>query len=197
MRFYCWSANAEGNCVVRDFQVRGWDNDFKLKWRLEKGQPLRGEEWDSEAVAFWDEEAQLTDLPFAVPDFELHSPRLKALLERFGLGGDIQYLPIRIVGQKTGREVSTYYVANYLRRIACLSLEHSIYTVFGPDWLRPEQRGQISGVLKPVLRGDAVGEARLFRVDEYEYIVVIREDVKRAMEEAGITGCWYRELEVV
>jgi hypothetical protein len=29
------------------------------------------------------------------------------------------------------------------------------------------------------------------------YIVVIREDVKAAMEGAGITGCWFQELEVV
>jgi hypothetical protein len=26
---------------------------------------------------------------------------------------------------------------------------------------------------------------------------VIREDVKAAMEGAGITGCWFQELEVV
>jgi hypothetical protein len=122
---------------------------------------------------------------------------LKQLLERLGLSGDIQYLPIRVRGEKTGQEVGVYYVANYLRRIPCLNLEHSIYTVFGPDWIRPEQRGQISGVLKPALRRDAVGEARLFRVDEYEYIVVVHEDVKRAMEEAGITGCYFLKLEVV
>jgi len=43
----------------------------------------------------------------------------------------------------------------------------------------------------------AIGEARVFRVEEFDLIVVIREDVKAAMEGAGITGCWFQELEVV
>lgn len=196
MRYYRWAANSEGNCVVRDFQVRGW-KDFKLLWRLEEGRYLSEGEWNAEAVAYWGEDAPLTDLPFTIPDFVLHSPHLKALLERLGLGPDIQYLPVRIKGEKTGREVGVYYVANYLRRIPCLDLNHSIYTVFEPDWIRPEQRRQIAGVLKPVLRKDALGGARLFRVEEYQAIVVVREDVKRAMDEAGITGCWFQELEVV
>ncbi len=195
MRYYRWTANSEGNSGVRHFHVRGWKDDF-LSWRLMEGRPLKAGEWEQEAPADWDEEAPLTDLPFN-PKFHLHSPRLRALLERLGLGPDIQYLPVQMKGEKTGQEVGVYYVANYLRRIPCLDLEHSIYTVFGPDWIRPEQRGQIAGVLKSVLRNDALGEARLFRVDEYEAIAVIREDVKRAMEDEGITGCYFLELEVV
>jgi hypothetical protein len=114
-----------------------------------------------------------------------------------GLGQDIQYLPIRIKGEKTGQEVGGYYVANYRRRISCLDLESSIYGVYGPDWVRPEQRGQIEHVWKAVLRKEPIGEARLFRVGEYDHIVVIREDVKHAIEEAGITGGYLLELEVV
>ncbi len=198
MRFYDWWDNSEGNCVVRDFQVRGWGDDFELKWRLEEGRPLSHVEWDPEAVAYWGEEDPLTDLPFTVPDFVLHSPRLKALLEQLRLGGEIQYLPVRVKGEKTGQEVGVFYVANYLRRIPCLDLEHSIYGVYGEHaWDPPERKGQIRHVWKAVLRKEAIGEARLFRVDEWKYIVVIREDVKRAMEEAGITGCYFLELEVV
>jgi hypothetical protein len=78
-----------------------------------------------------------------------------------------------------------------------LDLERSIYDVYGPDWIRPEQRGQIAGVWKAVLRREAIGEARVFRLEEFDLIVVIREDVKAAMEGAGITGCWFQELEVV
>jgi hypothetical protein len=196
MRYYRWTANSEGNSSVDHLRIKGWKDDFELAQRLDEGRPFREGEWVQEAPADWSEDGPLTDLLFD-PRFHVVSPRLKALLEDLGLGSEIQFLPIRMKGEKTGREVGIYYVANYLRRIPCLHLEHSIYTVFGPDWIRPEQRGQISGVLKPALRRDAVGEARLFRVDEYEYIVVIHEDVKRAMEEAGITGCYFSELEVV
>ncbi len=201
MRYYEWTANSEGNCVVRDFKVRGWEDEFKLLWRLEEGRPLRESEWDAEAVAYWAEDAPLTDLPFTVPDFVLLSPRLKELLESLGLGPEVQFLPIRVIGEKSGREVGVYYVANFLRRIPCLDLEHSIYGRYGdhPEDFRvfPEKIGQIRHVLKAVLRQEAIGDAWLFRVDEWEYIVVIHEEVKRAMEEAEITGCWYQELEVV
>ena len=47
------------------------------------------------------------------------------------------------------------------------------------------------------MRREAIGEARVFRVEEFDLIVVIRGDVKQAMEGAGITGCWFQELEVV
>ena len=201
MRYYEWAANSEENCIVRDFQVRGWDDEFKLIWRLEEGCPLSENEWDLDAVAYWAEDAPLTDLPFTVPDLVLCSPRLKDLLEGLGLGSDIQFLPIRVIGEKSGREVGIYYVANFLRRIPCLNLEHSIYGRYGdhPEDFQafPEKIGQIRHVWKAVLRREAIGDARLFRVDEWEYIVVIREDVKRAMEETGITGCWFQELEVV
>jgi hypothetical protein len=123
---------------------------------------------------------------------------LRALLEELGLGAEIQFLPVRVVGEKSGREVGVYYVAHFLQRISCLDLEHSVGVEFyEPDYFRPEKRGKIRAVWRAVLRREAIGEARVFRVDEYVYIVVIREDVKAAMEGAGITGCWFQELEVV
>lgn len=197
MRFYRWTANSEGNSSVDHLRIRGWKDDLDLAQRLMEGRPLRPEEWVQEAPADWSEDGPLTDMPFD-PSFHIHSPRLKALLEGLGLGPDIQYLPIRIRGEKSGREVGIYYVANYLRRIPCLDLEHSIgVEFFSPDWIRPEQRGQIAGVWKAALRKEAISDARIFRVDEWKYIVAVREDVKQAIEEAGITGCYFLELEVI
>ncbi|WP_448595372.1 imm11 family protein, partial [Thermoflexus hugenholtzii] len=148
----------------------------------------------------WSEDGPLTDLLFD-PNFHVVSPRLKALLEDLGLGSEIQFLPIRIKGEKSGREIEGYSVANFLRRIPCLDLEHSIYGRYGehPEDFQvfPEKIGQIRHVLKAVLQRKAIGDARVFRVDEWKYIVVVREDVKAAMEAAGITGCWFQELEVV
>jgi len=196
MRFYEWASSSEGNSGIRELHIKGWTDDFEISWRLAEARPFGEGEWIQEAPAEWDEEGPLTDVPFS-PNFHLVSPRLKALLEGLGLGAEIQFLPVRVVGEKSGREVGVYYVANFLRRIRCLDLERSIYDVYGPDWIRPEQRGQIAGVWKAVLRREAVGEARVFRVEEFDPIVVIREEVKVAMEGAGITGCWFQELEVV
>ncbi len=200
MRYYGWWANSERNGIVWHVHARGWKDDFELGERLLEARPFSPEEWDSEAIAFWDEEFPLTDLPFD-PNIPFHSPRLRALLERLGLGKDIQYLPIRILGEKTGQEVGVYYIANYLRCIPCLDLERSIYGRYGEhpqDFeVFSDRIGQISHVWKAVLRQEAIRNACLFRVEEWKYIVVVREDVKAAMEEEGITGCWFQELEVV
>lgn len=198
MRYYRWASTSEGNSGVRDLNIKGWEDDFELSWRLMEARPI--EEWVQEAPAGWDEEGPLLDMPFS-PNFHIISPRLKALLEDLRLGGDVQFLPIRVIGEKSGQEVGVYYVANFLQRIPCLDLEHSIYGRYGdhPEDFQvfPEKIGQIRHVWKAVLRREAIGDARLFRVDEWEYIVVIREDVKEAMEREGITGCWFWELEVV
>jgi hypothetical protein len=197
MRFYEWASSSEGNSGIRELHIKGWADDFELSWRLQEAQPFGEGEWIQEAPAEWDEEGPLTDMPFN-PNFHLVSPRLRALLEELGLGAEIQFLPVRVVGEKSGREVGVYYVAHFLRRISCLDLEHSVGVEFyEPDYFRPEKRGKIRAVWRAVLRREAIGEARVFRVDEYVYIVVIREDVKAAMEAAGITGCWFQELEVV
>ncbi len=195
MKFYDWASNAEGNSLVQDFQVRGWEDDFELMWRLQEGKLL--DPWDPEATVYWEEDGPLTDVPFTNPDIMLISPRLRALLEDLGLGEEIQFLPVQLIGRKSGQPVGTYFIANFLRRIPCLDREHSVYDVYGPDWIRPEQHGQVAGIWKAVLRREAIGDARVFRLDEFDPIVVVREDVKAAMEEEGITGCWFQELEVV
>jgi len=221
MRFYEWAHSSEANCTVQDFQVQGWKEwrmlveelakkypeqpaDWRdimargrLEERLREARPFDEGEWDPRADVYWDENTPLTDLPFTIPETHLHSPRLKALMEELGLAQDIQYLPIKIKGTLSGKEVSEYYVANYLRRISCLDLEHSIYGRFGDDWIRHEQRGDLQYVWKAVLRLEAIGDCRIFRVDERKYIVAVREDVIKAIDEAGITGWRAERLSLV
>jgi hypothetical protein len=129
MRFYRWASSSEGNSGIRELHIKGWADDFELSWRLQEAQPFGEGEWIQEAPAEWDEEGPLTDMPFN-PNFHLVSPRLRALLEELGLGAEIQFLPVWVVGEKSGREVGVYYVAHFLQRISCLDLEHSIYCVW-------------------------------------------------------------------
>ncbi|GIV94605.1 imm11 family protein [Chloroflexus aurantiacus] len=197
MRFYDWCATAQETSGIEHLHVQGWKDDFALAQRLREARPFREGEWMQMAPADWSEDGPLTDLLFD-PRFHVVSPRLRMLLEELGLGAVIQFLPIRIRGVTSGREIEGYTVANFLQRIPCLDLEQSIGVEFyGSDWIRPEQRGHIAGVWRAALRKDAVGDARVFRVDEWAYIVAIREDVRQAMMAAGITGSYFVELGVV
>jgi hypothetical protein len=180
MRYYSWDpADDETNTSIAKIQVEGlYEDEHEVYWRfILNFDPLAAHEWDRRAVAYWNEEdGPLTDLPFSV--VHVHSPTLKALLEKLDLARDIQYWPIQMRSLQTDKIVGTYYIPYFLRWIDCLDEERT--------WL------WIS-----VLRRAAIGEARLFRVVHEEHLVVIREDVREAIVAAGITGCKFVQLEVI
>lgn len=180
MRFYGWHPlDDETNTSIAKIQVEGlYEDEHDVYWRFnEHLEPLAAHEWNRRAVAYWNEEdGPLTDLPFSV--VHVHSPSLKALMEKLGLARDIQYWPIQMRSLQTDKLVGTYYIPYFLRWIDCLDEERTIL------WIS-------------VLRRAPIGKARLFRVVNWGYLVVIREDVKEAIVAAGISGCKFVQLEVL
>jgi hypothetical protein len=57
--------------------------------------------------------------------------------------------------------------------------------------------GTFRDVTKAVIDSKKIGDVPIFRLWGWEMMILVREDVKRAIEEAGITGCIFREIEVV
>jgi hypothetical protein len=170
------------------------------EWDLRLGKYI--EDWDINTTAYYyDEEIEYSDYPFADGLLPVYSTRLKSLLEDLGIEG-IQYLPLRIKRQDGAKEVDGYYIANYLNVIDCLDRERSVYQVWTKDNLlfwekRPQRLGTFRDVTKAVIDSKKISDAPIFRLWGWEMMVVVREDVKRAIEEAGITGCMFREIEVV
>ena len=54
--------------------------------------------------------------------------------------------------------------------------------------------GTFHDVKRVVLDPDKIGDAQLFRLWGWEDVVIIRDDLKYAIEETGISGCGYTEL---
>ncbi len=153
-------------------------DEFTLIGRLDKPEPFQEAEWHPEATAYLKEEqCPLTDMPFCGLIY-VHSPRLKALMEQLGFAHAIQYLPIAVRRLRTGEFVAQYYVAHFLHRVICLDKK-------------------LSHELRIVLRLDAIKEERLFMIAESPSFVIVREDTKRAIQRARITGCKFVEAEVV
>ena len=166
-------------------------------WDLRAGRRI--EKWDPNAIALFDEEAEPPDFPFTSNDLPVFSPRLKALMESLGVEG-IQYLPLRIRHQASGREVQGYQLANYLCLIDCLDWDRSVYQLWTKDNLlfweqRPHMLGTFRDVQKAVLDSSRIGTVPIFRLWGWEVMVVVRGDIKRAVEAAGMTGCWFSALE--
>lgn len=182
MNFYRWTPQPEdeGNACIAKILVPGLFVDSSLNVRtVYDPAPFAEWEWHPEAAAYWNEEyGPLTDLPFSDEHFALHSPRLKALMERLGLSAEIQYLPMQVRSLQSGALVGEYYFAHFLRRVRCFDWEQG-------DW----------GESPLVFRYEAMAPWRLFRIWEWPHCLAVREDVKRAIEEAGITGCCFDPIE--
>jgi hypothetical protein len=200
MRYFRWVPYSGAD---EDESESVWSLSIQLKniqeWDLMLGKYIEG--WDTNTTAVYDEDIEYTDFPIATGLLPVYSTRLKLLMENLGLE-DIQYLPLRIRRRDGGKEVDGYYIANYLNVIDCLDRERSVYQVWTKDNLlfwekRPFMLGTFRDVTKAVIDSKKPGDTPIFRLWGWEMMVVVREDVKLAIERAGITGCVFREIEVV
>lgn len=198
--FYRW--DQEGGADEDEPAVGGF-LDLQLSgcsdWDLRAGRYI--EKWNPETLAVYDDEAEPPDFPFTSNDLPVYSPRLRALMESLGVEG-IQYLPVRIRHQGSGREVPGYHLANYLCLIDCLDRERSVYQVWTKDnllfWeMRPTMLGTFRDVQRAVLDCSRIGETPIFRLWGWDVMVVIRGDLKRAIERVGTTGCRFSLLDAI
>jgi hypothetical protein len=168
------------------------------EWDLVTGKFIK--DWDINTTAVYDEEIEHTDYPFTTGLLPVYSMRLKTLIDNMGIK-EIQYLPLKITRLDGTNEVTGYHIANYLRVIDCLNRERSTYQVWTKDNLlfwekRPFKLGTFRDIRKAVLDLGKINDVPIFRLWGWD-MAVVRQDVKRTIEDAGITGCVFREIEVV
>ena len=200
MRFFRWtheSGAGEANHPLL------WYLDIQLidleTWDLMAGHGI--ENWNLTTTAYYEDEVAHTDFPFTGNDLPVYSPRLKLLMERLA-ATEIQFLPLQIKHKHRSSEVQGYCLANYLRLIDCLDRKRSEYQVWTRDNLlfwekRPWMLGTFRDVTRAVLDTTQLGDVRAFRLWGWEMMAVVRGDVKQAIEEAGMTGCRFTEIETV
>jgi hypothetical protein len=157
--------------------------------------------WDNNTTAYYEDDSEYTDYPFPSGLVPVYSLRLKNLMEAMNIPG-IQYLPLRVMRQDRAKELFGYHIANYLNVIDCLDREKSVYEVLTKDNLfmwekRPHMLGSFGDVRKAVLNFEKIGDVPIFRLWGWKMMVIVREDLKIAIEKAGITGCEFSKLEVV
>ncbi len=156
--------------------------------------------WDADTTALYDDEVERTDFPVTSNDLPVYSPHLIDLMKQVGVD-EIQYLPIRIAHRQMQHEITGYHIANYLRVIDCLDRSRSDYQVWTKENLlfwdkRPWMLGTFRDVRKPILDATKIGGIPVFRLWGWEAMVLIRSDIKHAIEDAGITGCRFTEVDV-
>jgi len=117
-----------------------------------------------------------------------HSNRLQRVLRAVGVDG-IDYYPVRIVNPITGDVYRSHEAANILEVIYCLDREGSDLDIDDED---PTNVWYINRL---ALAGDRLGDALMFRLGERPRTVIVRREVKEAVEGAGITGAMFLPVE--
>lgn len=117
-----------------------------------------------------------------------HSGKLQQVLRTAGVT-NIDYYPMRIVNPTTGAVFRSHAAANILDVIHCIDRDASDLEI---DDENPENLWYINRL---VLLKDRLGDVPLFRLGERLRTVIVRRDVKEAVERAGITGAMFLPAE--
>jgi hypothetical protein len=201
MRFYRWTQRTDDRAQQLGL-YEPWYLNIQLtqltEWDLMAGQLI-----DScpEIVAHHEAGTAQVDFPLTSPDLPVHSLKLKRIIEQDELT-KVQYLPLTIMRRGQNNLVEGYSVANYLNVIDGVDRQASVYQVWTEDNLvfwekRPYLLGTFRDIPKLVLNSARVRDVPLFRLKGWELAVIVREDLKQAMEAATITGCRFVEVHVV
>ena len=135
-----------------------------------------------------DNEKRLPFSDVALNDFALHvhSPKFRKVLHGLGVT-NIEYLPALLVDKAKGVQRDDYGVANFLGKIECLDFKHANVTAgrripiasVQEFALLEERIAPLPGMTIPPL---------IFRLAEYDALVIAHESVKAACEENAITA---------
>lgn len=153
--------------------------------RLNSGKRI--EDWPNE-VTFWftkGEHAQ--DLMSGGAYLDLISERVRQVFEKHQIKG-AQFLPVRVIHQKTGEDVGKYWALNVVQEVEALDWTHTIWTTL--DTKEIEEAPSLH-ILKPALIWERVQGVDIFRLKirgEGGVEVLVSARLKKYLEEAGATS---------
>ncbi len=121
----------------------------------------------------------------------LVSPALRALIEGAD-PPDVEYLPVTIYDHKGHVASDAYVIVNSFHVVDCL--DHDAMEIVWNS-LDPMTIASCDGVVLDTSKID--GAPPLFRPKNLENRVLVRRDVAEAIEDAGLTGVFFEDLDEV
>jgi len=168
---------------------------------IEEYRLCNGERMDTWSEDFWlkpdkpEYDGDPDDMLATNMSVPIYSPRLRAALDRAGIGG-IQYLPIRLL-DFSGKLVDVFWVANIIEVRDALDVERSNVQYRPLDDSIPERRGTIRSVTHTTLKAAALHGCDIFRLRGYEVAYYVSERFRSIFESNGFTGYGFYEVRVV
>jgi hypothetical protein len=109
------------------------------------------------------------------------SPRARAIIQDLGVAAE--FLPVSIKDHKGKVVAKDHAIVNLLGSVPAIDMKKSEYRLSALD------KSQISRIKRLVLDPGKLGkDAKMFRCTHNLTLVLIRDDVRLAFEQAGLTG---------
>ena len=129
-----------------------------------------------------EDESEVSFPDIMTADVPLFSKKLKLLLKELGID-NIDFYPVELFNEDSGRTVAQYHMGIIVGLIKCLKsgIEKS-----------PAGRRMLKN---PVIDSLRVNDQMLFRLGERPSLIIINSSVKDALSEAGLLGVSITKLE--
>lgn len=115
--------------------------------------------------------------------------RVAALLAELA-PSDIQLIPVEIDSHP-----DQYCLMNVTRIVKCIDDARCTEVEYWkPEDGRPEKTGTYRGVIGLKIDPSKVGDARIFRPWGWEIALIVSEEIKEALERAGVTGMKFEQV---
>jgi hypothetical protein len=103
---------------------------------------------------------------------------------------EVQLIPVDVEGQPDG-----FFILNVTRVVKCIDDEASAEVQYWkPEDGRPEKTGRYRAVHGMRIHPSKVGDAKVFRTWGWTLALIVSEDIKEALERAGVTGMKFKEV---
>ena len=174
----------------------GQENQFVFF--TEEPDDYDSEQWDSgrklpnpppnlTLVADEDGQEAPSDLLLTDFDFFVASPKLISVLSSLSVE-NIEYYPINVVNGDGDTIASDYKAMLIIGRCACLDKNNATlrYSADNEDLLSVKRFSVLENKIVPI--GSQSDKPLIFRLDEFPFITLVHESVKKACEDNDITG---------
>lgn len=172
-------------CFISDLP-----DDFPDPWMASEGERM-GDDYGSPVdfrMSARSAGIALSDFISNTLGYYIVSARLRELLEE-AAGVEIEFLPVRIINHKGRVASEEYSVANVIGTLDCVDMSRS------EGQLDPDDETIFARLEKLYLDRERIPPDRaLFRIASMPPLIVIREDLRRKLMDAEITGAVYLPL---
>lgn len=157
------------------------------EYRFYKGEWI--EDWPEGITFSFTRGEHAEDFTLGGLHWVLVSERVRQVFVQHHIEG-VQFLPVKVIRKKTGKEVGTYWALNIIRHAEALDWTHTLWTTSDVQEIEKHPYPELL-ILRPALQWEKVKDSDIFRLrfrGEGDACIFISARLKQWLEEAGATS---------